>query len=232
MALFGEKYGDEVRVLKIGDFSTELCGGTHVRRAGDIGFFKIVSESGIAAGVRRIEAITGQAALDFVASTDQLVRDLSALVRGNRGDLEAKVRGLLDENRKLDKEIQSLRNQLVSNVRNDDKRAHFEVNGTIVYYQKYKDLGTPQLRDAVEKERGKDKVFIAANTHQGSVTFAVSSGSPNIKANDVVAYLSAVVGGKGGGRPDFAQGGGTEISKLDEALQSVETWMLGSAPKR
>ena len=114
MALFGEKYDDDVRVLRLGDFSTELCGGTHVARAGDIGLFKIVSEGGIAAGVRRIEAVTGQGALDHVVATDQLLRDVAGLVRGSRDDVEEKVRQLVDRGRRLEKEIPQLKAKLAS----------------------------------------------------------------------------------------------------------------------
>ena len=119
MALFGEKYDDEVRVLRFGDFSTELCGGTHVRRAGDIGLFKIVSEGGVAAGVRRIEAVTGQGALDWVAQTDQVLRELAALVKASRDDVEDKVRQLVERSRKLEKEVAGLKSKLASGQGND-----------------------------------------------------------------------------------------------------------------
>jgi alanyl-tRNA synthetase len=232
MALFGEKYGDEVRVLKIGDFSTELCGGTHVKRAGDIGFFKIVSESGIAAGVRRIEAITGQAALDYVAASEQLLREVAGLVRGGRDDIEAKIRGLLEQNRKLERELADARSKLAAGQGQDLGAQAKDVGGVKLLVSRIDGVDGGALRDAVDKLKDKLKsaVIVLGAVDGGSRKVALVAGvtadqTARIKAGELVGMVAAQVGGKGGGRPDFAQAGGTDPDKLDAALASVEPWV-------
>ena len=232
MALFGEKYGDEVRVLRIGDFSTELCGGTHVKRAGDIGLFKIVSESGVAAGVRRIEAITGQAALDYVAASEQLLRDVATLVRGNRDDIEAKVRGLLDQTRKLQKELADTRSKLATGQGQGLAAQAKDFGGVRLLVSRVEGVDGGALRDTVDqlKDQLKSAVIVLGTVDRESRKVALVAGVTSdqigrLKAGELVAMVAAQVGGKGGGRPDFAQAGGTDPDKLDAALASVEPWV-------
>jgi alanyl-tRNA synthetase len=239
MALFGEKYGDEVRVLKIGDFSTELCGGTHVRRAGDIGFFKIVSESGIAAGVRRIEAITGQAALDYVAASDQLLRDVAHLVRGSRDDIEAKIRGVLEQNRKLEKELADARGKLASGQGQDLAGQAKDCGGVKLLVSRIDGADSGALRDAVDKLKDKLKSAVivlgavdGASRKVSLVAGVTSDQVARLKAGELIAMVASQVGGKGGGRPDFAQAGGTDPDKLDAALASVEPWVRDRLSQR
>jgi alanyl-tRNA synthetase len=239
MALFGEKYGDEVRVLKIGDFSTELCGGTHVRRAGDIGFFKVVSESGIAAGVRRMEAITGQAALDYAATTDQLLRDVASLVRGNRDDIEAKIRGVLDQNRKLEKELADTRSKLASGQGQDLAAQAKDLGGVKLLVSRIEGVDGGALRDAVDKLKDKLKSAVivlgavdGASRKVSLVAGVTSDQIARLKAGELIAMVAVQVGGKGGGRPDFAQAGGTDPDKLDAALASVEPWVRDRLSQR
>jgi alanyl-tRNA synthetase len=239
MALFGEKYGDEVRVLTIGDFSTELCGGTHVRRAGDIGFFKVVSESGIAAGVRRIEAITGQAALDYVATTDQVLRDVASLVRGNRDDIEAKIRGVLDQNRKLEKELADTRAKLASGRGQDLAAQAKDLGGVKLLVSRIEGVDGGALRDAVDKLKDtlKSAVIVlgavdGASRKVSLVAGVTSDQIARLKAGELIAMVAVQVGGKGGGRPDFAQAGGTDPDKLDAALASVEPWVRDRLSQR
>ncbi|HZF14714.1 MAG TPA: alanine--tRNA ligase [Steroidobacteraceae bacterium] len=232
MALFGEKYGDEVRVLKLGDFSTELCGGTHVERAGDIGFFKIVGESGVAAGVRRIEAITGQAALDYAAASDQLLRDVAGLVRGGRDDIEAKVRGLIEHNRRLEKDLSDARNKLASGQGKDLGAQAIDLGGVKLVVSRIDGVDGGALRETVDKLKDKLKsaviVLGAVDAASGKVALVAgvtADQASRLKAGELVGMVAAQVGGKGGGRPDFAQAGGTEPQKLDAALASVEPWV-------
>jgi alanyl-tRNA synthetase len=232
MALFGEKYGDEVRVLRIGDFSTELCGGTHVKRAGDIGFFNIVNESGIAAGVRRIEAITGQAALDYVAASEQLLREVAGLVRGSRDDIEAKIRGLLDQNRKLERELADVRSKLASGQGQDLGAQAKDVGGVKLLVSRVDGVDGGALRDAVDrlKDKLKSAVIVLGAVDGGGRKVSLVAGvtadqTARVKAGELVGMVAAQVGGKGGGRPDFAQAGGTDADKLDAALASVEPWV-------
>lgn len=236
MALFGEKYGDRVRVLKIGEFSTELCGGTHVRRAGDIGLFKIVAESGIAAGIRRIEAVTGEGALARVAETEQALDRVAALFRASRGEAEAKVRQALERSKALEKEVQQLKAKLASGAGGRDLASEArEVSGIKLLVARLddgSDAGT--LRDTVD--RMKDKlvsgvvVLAAADPAGGKVSVAVGVTKDltgRLKAGDLVNAVAAQVGGKGGGRPDFAQAGGTDVAALDGALAGVADWVAG-----
>ena len=239
MALFGEKYGDEVRVLKIGDFSTELCGGTHVRRAGDIGLFKIVSESGIAAGVRRIEAITGQAALDYVAASDQLLRDVAGLVRGSRDDIEAKIRGVLEHNRKLEKELADARGKLASGQGQDLAGQAKDLGGVRLLVSRIDGADSGALRDAVDKLKDKLKSAVivlgavdGASRKVSLVAGVTSDQVARLRAGELIAMVASQVGGKGGGRPDFAQAGGTDPDKLDAALASVEPWVRDRLSQR
>ena len=232
MALFGEKYGDRVRVLRFGEFSTELCGGTHVNRTGDIGFFKILAESGIAAGVRRIEAVTGQAALDHVAASDQLLREVAGLVRGSRDDVETKIKALLDQNRRLEKELAEAKGKLASGQGKDVSAQAADIDGVKLLVSRVEGVDGGALRDAVDKLKDKLKtaVIVLAAVDGSSRKIALVAGvtadqTARVKAGELVGMVAAQVGGRGGGRPDFAQAGGTNPDKLDEALASVEPWV-------
>jgi alanyl-tRNA synthetase len=238
MALFGEKYDDEVRVLKFGDFSVELCGGTHVRRTGDIGLFKIVSEGGIQAGVRRIEAVTGQGALDWVAKSDQVLRELAAIVKANRDDVEDKVRQLAERSRKLEKEVAGLKSKLASGQGSDLSSSAVDVAGVKVVATRVDGADAPALRDAVDRLKNKlrsaavvlasvqepDKVVLIAGVTEDQIA--------KVKAGDLVNMVAQKVGGRGGGRPDMAQAGGNDPARLDEALAQVAPWVEGKLSGR
>jgi len=231
MALFGEKYATDVRVLKVGDFSMELCGGTHVKRAGDIGFFKIVSESGVAAGIRRIEALTGEGAVQWAESTDELLRDVGALVRGGRDDLKEKVEQLLERSKKLEKEIQQLKGRLASGQGGDLASTAREINGVKVVATRVDGADARALRDAVDQLKNKLKsAVIVLGAVEGTDKVLLVAGvtadqTAKIKAGDLIGSVAQQVGGRGGGRPDMAQAGGTNPQALDAALASVETWV-------
>ena len=227
MSLFGEKYDHDVRVLSIGEFSMELCGGTHVDRAGDIGLFKIVSESGVAAGVRRVEAVTGKAAFDWVLRLDQVMRDVASLVRGSREDVDEKVRELVERSRRLEKEVQQLKAKLSSGHSGDLSTQAKDVGGIKVLAVEVPDSDAKSLRDSMDQLRSKlgTSVIVLASVKEGKVIL-VAGVSPDLlgryKAGEVVGAVAAQLGGKGGGRADFAQAGGTQPDKLAAALGSVE----------
>jgi alanyl-tRNA synthetase len=228
MSLFGEKYESDVRVLSIGDFSMELCGGTHVERAGDIGFFKIIGESGVAAGVRRVEAVTGQAAFEWVARTDQVLRDVAFMLRGSREDIDEKVRELVERSRRLEKDIQQLKSKLASGQSGDLSNQAKDVGGIKVLAAQVDGADAKALRDALD--RLKDKlgscIIVLATVKDGKIVL-VAGVSPDLlaqfKAGDIVGAVAAQVGGRGGGRADFAQAGGTQPENLSAALAGVET---------
>ncbi len=227
VALFGEKYGAQVRVLRIGEFSTELCGGTHVRRAGDIGLFKILSEGGVASGVRRIEAVTGEGALAHAESAETLVREVAGLVRGTRDDVGAKVREALDRIRQLEKENRSLRDKLASGQGTDLAAGAVEVAGVKVVATLVEGADAGALRNAVDqlKDRLKAAVIVLASVDAAGKVLLVAGVTPGevgrIKAGEVVGHAAALLGGRGGGRADFAQAGGTDGTRLPEALAAV-----------
>jgi alanyl-tRNA synthetase len=228
MALFGEKYEQNVRVLRIGEFSMELCGGTHVSRAGDIGFFKITSEGGVASGVRRIEAITGEAALDYVEKSDELLRDLSNLVRGSRDDVTDKVRDALERIRQMEKEIRSLKDKLASGQGVDLASGAVDIQGVKVVATKIDGADAGALRNAVDQLKSKLKtaVIVLASVESSDKVVLVAGVTADvtsrIKAGELVGTIAAQVGGRGGGRPDFAQAGGNNPAALDAALAGVE----------
>jgi alanyl-tRNA synthetase len=231
MALFGEKYEDEVRVLRFGDFSTELCGGTHVSRTGDIGLFKIVSEGGVAAGVRRIEAVTGQGALDWVAQTEHALREVAALVKGGRDDVEDKVRQLLDRTRKLEKEIATLKQKLASGQGNDLSASAVDVQGVKVVATRVDGADAPALRAAVDqlKDKLKSAAIVLASVQAPDKVVLIAGVTQDqtakLKAGELVNVVAQQIGGRGGGRADMAQAGGSDASKLDAALASVRDWV-------
>ena len=228
MALFGEKYGDEVRVLRFGEFSTELCGGTHVSRTGDIGFFKITSEGGIASGIRRIEAVTGDGALEAVKAADATLKRVAGVLRATPGELEGKIAQLLEQQKKLEREISGLRARLASGGGGADIVAQaVKVNGVSVLAAKIEGADAQSLRDAADQfksQLGDAVIVLGAQVADDKVTL-VSSVSPavskRISAGVLIGEVAKLVGGKGGGRPDFAQAGGNDPSKLDEALRAV-----------
>ena len=227
MALFGEKYADEVRVLQLGSFSVELCGGTHVERAGDIGLFKIVSEGGVAAGVRRIEAVSGQGAIDHISQTDDILRSVAALVRGTRDDVSARVHDSLEQLRSLEKQVRSLKDKLASGAGTDLAAAAVDVGGTKVLATVIEGADATALRAAVDqlKDRLKSAVIVLASVAGPDKVVLVAGVTADlvgkVKAGEVVGAVASQVGGKGGGRPDFAQAGGTQPAALPAALASV-----------
>jgi len=228
MSLFGEKYESDVRVLSIGDFSMELCGGTHVERAGDIGLFKIISESGVAAGVRRIEAVTGQAAYEWVVRTDQVLRDIAGLLRASREEADEKVRELVERSKRLEKELQQLKSRLASGQGGDLSTRAKSVGGIKVLAAQIEGADVKALRDAVDQLKHKlgSCVIVLATVEEGKVVLVAGVSAdltPRLKAGDIAGAVAAQVGGRGGGRADFAQAGGTEPEKLGAALAGVES---------
>jgi alanyl-tRNA synthetase len=227
MALFGEKYEKEVRVLRIGDFSMELCGGTHVGRSGDIGFFKITSEGGVAAGVRRIEALTGEAAVEYVEQSDALLKDVAGLLRGSREDLRDKVRDALDRVRQMEKEVRALKDRLASGQGVDLASGAVDVKGVKVIATKVDGADAGALRNAVDqlKDKLKSAVVVLASVESPSkvvlVAGVTADQTARVKAGELVGAIAAQIGGRGGGRPDFAQAGGSNPAALDAALASV-----------
>ena len=228
MALFGEKYGNVVRVMKFGEFSTELCGGTHVHRTGDIGLFKILSESGVAAGVRRIEAVTGAGALAYVNTLQGVVRSLGEALRSD--DVVAKTQQLLERNKQLEKQLSQLSGKLASN-RGDELTSQAQAIGPAkVLAAAIEGADAAALRDLMDQLKNKlgsaVVVLGAANDGKVSLIAGVTADlTSKVKAGELVNMVAQQVGGKGGGRPDMAQAGGTDPSKLDAALQSVPDWV-------
>ncbi len=231
MALFGEKYDDEVRVLRIGDFSTELCGGTHAARAGDIGLFKIVAEGGVAAGVRRIEAVTGEGALAHVAASEQTLREVAQLVRGNRDDLEDKVRQLVERGRKLEKEISQLKDKLAGGKGQDLASQAEDVAGLKVLAARVDGADVAALRSAIDRLKpalGSAAIVLGSVTADDKVVLVAGvtdDATGRVKAGELVNYVAQQVGGRGGGRADFAQAGGTLPGELPGALGKVRDWI-------
>ncbi|MEQ1740736.1 MAG: alanine--tRNA ligase, partial [Methyloglobulus sp.] len=230
MALFGEKYGDEVRVLKIGEFSTELCGGTHVERAGDIGCFKIISETGVAAGVRRIEAVTGNGAMEWLASRDKALAIIAGLLKSAPEKAAEKVEQLLDKTRSLEKQLEKLQAQLASSAGNDLVSQAIEVAGVKILAVKLDQVDPKALRDLADQLKNKlgssALVLAAIEGDKVSLVASVSKDQMGkIKAGDLVNFVATKVGGKGGGRPDMAMAGGNDPSGLAEALAQVPTWV-------
>ncbi len=228
ISLFGEKYESDVRVLSIGDFSMELCGGTHVERAGDIGLFKILSESGVAAGVRRVEAITGKTAYEWVVHTDQVLRDIAAVLRGSREDVDEKVRELVERSRRLEKEVQQLKSKLASGQGGDLTSQAKDVGGIKVLAAQIDGADAKSLRDAVDKLKSKlgSSVIVLATVQEGKVVLVAGVSADlltRMKAGEIAGAVAAQVGGKGGGRADFAQAGGTQPENLGMALAGVES---------
>ena len=230
MALFGEKYGDEVRVLRFGDFSVELCGGTHVDRTGDIGVFKITSEGGIASGIRRIEAVTGKGALDWIDTRERTLADLATLLRSQPDQAATKVEQLLKRNRELEKELAAAKQALITGQATDHSANVKEINGIKVLATRMDGADAKTLRDAVDrfKDKLRSAVVVVGSVDGDKVRLAAGVTKDNtdrIRAGDLIKPLAEQVGGKGGGRPDFAQAGGNKPDALDAALGSVPDWV-------
>ena len=232
MALFGEKYGDVVRVLSMGSdaYSVELCGGTHVSRTGDIGLFRITSESGISSGVRRIEAVTGFGALQWVDETDRTLREAAKLVKGSRESLIEKVQQTLDRNRQLEKDLDALKAKLASSAGSDLAGSAIEVDGLKVVAAEMEGADRKSLMETADQLKNKlgEGVVVLASIEDGKVTLVAGvtkSATGRIKAGDLMKHLAAQVDGKGGGRPDMAQGGGNDPSKLADALAGIPEWV-------
>ena len=231
MALFGEKYDEDVRVLSIGDFSTELCGGTHVARAGDIGLFRIVSEGGIAAGVRRIEAVTGQGALDFVVQTDHILRDVAGAVRATRDDVQEKVQQLIERSRRLEKEVAQLKQKLAGGSGRDLAADAVDVDGVKVLATTIDGADAAALRNAVDQLKNKLKtavIVLSSVADDDKVTLiagVTGDLTSKAKAGELVNFVAQQIGGRGGGRADLAQAGGNRPGQLQAALESVRSWV-------
>jgi len=229
MALFGEKYGDEVRVVNIG-YSTELCGGVHVKRAGDIGVFKLTSESGVAAGVRRVEAVTGTGALDWINERSQQLESIAGLVKSGVNGAEEKVGLVLEKSRALEKELAQLKSKLAAQAGSDLSSQAVEVNGIKVLAANLEDVDPKSLRDTVDQLKnklGKAAVVVStiANGKISLVAGVTKAETATIKAGDLLKHVASQIDGKGGGRPDMAQGGGNDTKALPAALESVVAWV-------
>jgi alanyl-tRNA synthetase len=230
MALFGEKYGDHVRVLKMGAFSTELCGGTHVGRTGDIGLFKITSESGVAAGIRRIEAVTGAGALEYVKTEEARLDEVATLLSASGGDVVEKLRQLFDRQKKLERELESLKAKAASAAGVDLVANAKDVQGIKVIAARLDGADTKTLRDSVDQFKQKlgDCVILLASGSEGKASLVAGvhgKALGRIKAGELVAHVASQIGGKGGGRPDMAQGGGDDSPQLAVALAAVPAWV-------
>lgn len=231
-ALFGEKYGDVVRMISIGDFSRELCGGTHIRRTGDIGLFKITSEGGIAAGVRRIEAVTGSGALDYVRGMDEELNEVAQRLRATRGELAAKLDKLLEEKKSKEREVETLKARLASSISTDILDGVQEIYGVKVLAKTLDGISDPKdLRgfgDRVRARLGSGVALLGAKTDDGNailLSMVTKDLTDRFHAGKIVRQAAAVLGGSGGGRPDMAQAGAPNAQKLEEAVNSIKKFM-------
>ena len=231
MALFGEKYGDSVRVVSIGaEFSVELCGGTHVSRTGDIGLLKVSAETSVAAGVRRIESLTGMKALEFCDNQQDSITDIASIVRGSRTTVGDKVQGIVDENRRLQKDIEKLKNKLANAAGSDLMADLRQINGVGVLATVVDGADAKSLRGVGDQVRSKIQsgvfVLAAIEGEKAALVAGVTSDlTGHIKAGDLLKFVTSQVGGKGGGRPDMAQGAANSIENLPAALESVYEWV-------
>ncbi|URQ60130.1 alanine--tRNA ligase [Pantoea alhagi] len=230
MALFGEKYDARVRVLSMGDFSTELCGGTHASRTGDIGLFRITSESGTAAGIRRIEAITGEAALAQVNAQAEQLHDIAQLVKANSSNLNEKVRAMIDHARALEKELQQLKDQQAAQESASLSSKAKDINGIKLLVNELSNVDPKLLRTMVDELKNQlgSAVIVLATVADGKVSLiagVTKDLTDRVKAGELIGAVAQQVGGKGGGRPDMAQAGGTDAQALPAALASVESWV-------
>jgi len=230
LAFFGDKYGDEVRVLSMGEFSTELCGGTHVRRTGDIGLFKIVSESGVAAGVRRVEAVTGEGALAWVQAQEASLSAAAGALRAPVPELTQRIAQVLENVKQLERELGRLKSKLASGQGDDLAEQAVEVKGARVLAAALEGADAKTLRETLDKLKDKLKsgAIVLATVEDGRVSLVAgvtADLTKKVKAGELVNFVAQQVGGKGGGRPDMAQAGGTDGSKLPQALASVKAWV-------
>lgn len=230
MALFGEKYDDQVRVLTMGDFSTELCGGTHASRTGDIGLFRILTESGTAAGIRRIEAVTGEGAIALLHQQSDLLQDVAHLVKGDIHNLADKVRAVLDRSKMLERELQQLKDQQAAQESASLSSSAKLINGVKLLVSQLDNVEPKMLRTMVDdlKNQLGSAIIVLATTTDDKVSLIVGVTKDltgKVKAGELIADIAQQVGGKGGGRPDMAQAGGTDVQALPAALASVEAWV-------
>lgn len=230
MALFGEKYGEHVRVLKMGDYSTELCGGTHVNRTGDIGLFKITSEGGVSAGVRRIEAVTGQGALDYVDAEEARLAEAAELLGGSATDVVEKIRALGQRQKQLERELEAVKAKVAAGATADLSGQAVEVAGVKVLAARLEGFDAKALRDAMDrlKQQLGDAVIVLAGAQDGKAALVAGvngSAMGKVKAGELLSHIASQIGGKGGGRPDLAQGGGEDGPALATALAAVVEWV-------
>ena len=230
MALFGEKYDERVRVLSMGDFSTELCGGTHASRTGDIGLFRIISESGTAAGVRRIEAVTGEGAITTVHADSDRLSEVAHLLKGDSNNLADKVRSVLERTRQLEKELQQLKEQAAAQESANLSSKAIDVNGVKLLVSELSGVEPKMLRTMVDdlKNQLGSTIIVLATVAEGKVSLIAGVSkdvTDRVKAGELIGMVAQQVGGKGGGRPDMAQAGGTDAAALPAALASVESWV-------
>ncbi|HBE7564033.1 TPA: alanine--tRNA ligase [Escherichia coli] len=230
MALFGEKYDERVRVLSMGDFSTELCGGTHASRTGDIGLFRIISESGTAAGVRRIEAVTGEGAIATVHADSDRLSEVAHLLKGDSNNLADKVRSVLERTRQLEKELQQLKEQAAAQESANLSSKAIDVNGVKLLVSKLSGVEPKMLRTMVDdlKNQLGSTIIVLATVVEGKVSLIAGVSkdvTDRVKAGELIGMVAQQVGGKGGGRPDMAQAGGTDAAALPAALASVKGWV-------
>ncbi len=230
MALFGEKYGDEVRVVSMGGFSVELCGGVHVGRSGDIGTFKIIAETGIASGVRRIEAVTGVAAVEYANQQSNKINKISSLLKASNDEIEDKLSQVLGKMKAQEKEIAQLKSKMATQTGKDLTADAVEVNGIKVLAVKLEGVDSKSLRDTMDQLKNKlgSAVIVLATADDKKVSLCAGvtkDQTGNVKAGDLVNMVASQVGGKGGGRPDMAMAGGSQPENLAAALESVQNWV-------
>lgn len=230
MALFGEKYDERVRVLSMGDFSTELCGGTHASRTGDIGLFRIISESGTAAGVRRIEAVTGEGAITTVHADSDRLSEVAHLLKGDSNNLADKVRSVLERTRQLEKELQQLKEQAAAQESANLSSKAIDVNGVKLLVSELSGVEPKMLRTMVDdlKNQLGSTIIVLATVAEGKVSLIAGVSkdvTDRVKAGELIGMVAQQVGGKGGGRPDMAQAGGTDAAALPAAFASVKGWV-------
>jgi len=230
MALFGEKYDDEVRVVTLGDFSIELCGGVHVNRTGDIGLLKIVSESGIAAGVRRIEAVTGTGALEYINQQSTCLNNIASLIKSDVASVGNKIEQLISRSKSLEKEVAQLKQELAAQAGSDLLSSAIDIHGCKVLIADLNGVESKALRGMVDdlKNKMQSGIIMLATANDdkvGLIAGVTKDLVGRVKAGELVNMVAQQVGGKGGGRPDMAQAGGTQPENLTSALASVESWL-------